>query len=94
MAVRQYFIRQFLEGSIKVLANYQVLATGFDAPKTATIVISRPVFSPVRYMQMVGRGLRGPRNGGTEVCENITVLDNLLEYGNRLAYHYFVDYYE
>ena len=66
VAVRQYFIRRFLEGRIQVLANYLVLATGFDAPKTATIVISRPVFSPVRYMQMVGRGLRGPKNGGTE----------------------------
>jgi hypothetical protein len=59
--VRQYFIRQFLECRIKVLANYLVLATGF--------VISRPVFSPVRYMQMVGRGLRGPKNGGTETCK-------------------------
>ena len=93
VAVRQYFIRQFLECRIKVLANYQVLATGFEAPKTATIVISRPVFSPVRYMQMVGRGLRGPKNGGTETCKIITVVDNLLEYGNRLAYHYFVEYY-
>jgi superfamily II DNA or RNA helicase len=66
MAVRQYFIRQFLNGRIKVLANYQVLATGFDAPKTETIVISRPVFSPVRYMQLshivlnsIGHQLRG-----------------------------------
>jgi hypothetical protein len=33
------FIRQFLECRIKVLANYQVLATGFDAAKTSTIVI-------------------------------------------------------
>ena len=75
VAVRLYFIRQFLECRIKVLANYQVLATGFDAPKTATIVISRPVFSPVRYMQMVGRGLRGPKNGGTETCKIITVVE-------------------
>jgi superfamily II DNA or RNA helicase len=93
VAVRQYFIRHFLDGRIKVLANYQVLATGFDAPKTATIVISRPIFSSVRYMQMVGRGLRGPKNGGTETCKIITVVDNLLEYGDRLAYHYFVDHY-
>jgi superfamily II DNA or RNA helicase len=92
-AVRQYFIRQFLEDRIKVLANYQVLATGFDAPKTATIVISRPVFSAVRYMQMVGRGLRGPENGGTEKCRIITVVDNLLQYGDRLAYHYFLRHY-
>jgi superfamily II DNA or RNA helicase len=93
VAVRQYFIRHFLDGRIKVLANYQVLATGFDAPKTATIVISRPVFSPVRYMQMVGRGLRGPRNGGTETCKIITVVDNLAQYGDRLAYHYFMRHY-
>jgi superfamily II DNA or RNA helicase len=92
-AVRQYFIRQFLDCHIKVLANYQVLATGFDAPKTATIVISRPVFSPARYMQMVGRGLRGPKNGGTETCRIITVVDNLLQYGDRLAYHYFIRQY-
>jgi superfamily II DNA or RNA helicase len=92
-AVRQYFIRQFLDGGIKVLTNYQVLATGFDAPKTATIVISRPVFSPVRYMQMVGRGLRGPKNGGTETCKVITVVDNLLQYGDLLAYHYFIRHY-
>jgi superfamily II DNA or RNA helicase len=77
VSVRQYFIRQFLDGRIKVLANYQVLATGFDAPKTATIVISRPVFSAVRYMQMVGRGLRGPKNGGTKICKIITVLVRL-----------------
>ena len=92
-AVRQYFIRRFQQGTIKVLANYQVLTTGFDAPKTSTIIISRPVFSPVRYMQMVGRGLRGPKNGGTEVCKIITVIDNLREYADRLAYHYFVKYY-
>jgi superfamily II DNA or RNA helicase len=93
VAVRQFFIRQFLEGSIKVLANYQVLATGFDAPKTATILISRPVFSPLRYMQMVGRGLRGPRNGGTETCKIITVVDNLFQYKDKLAYHYFKEFY-
>ncbi|MYC70304.1 MAG: HigA family addiction module antidote protein [Gemmatimonadetes bacterium] len=92
-AVRQYFIRQFQQGAIKVLANYQVLTTGFDAPKTSTIVIARPVFSPVRYMQMIGRGLRGPKNGGTDVCKIITVVDNLLQYGDRLAYHYFMKYY-
>ncbi len=90
---RSVSIRQFLEGRVKVLANYQVLATGFDAPKTATIVISRPVFSPVRYMQMVGRGLRGPENGGTEMCRIITVVDNLVQYGDRLAYHYFMRHY-
>lgn len=94
-SARQYFIRQFQNGKIKVLCNYGVLATGFDAPKTEVIVISRPVFSPVRYMQMVGRGLRGEKNGGTETCNVVTVLDNIEEYSDRLAYHtYFTPYYQ
>lgn len=92
-AVRQYFVRRFQDGDIKVLTNYQVLSTGFDAPRVSTIVISRPVFTPSRYIQMVGRGLRGPKHGGTEKCRIITVIDNLLEYQNRLAYHYFMDHY-
>jgi superfamily II DNA or RNA helicase len=85
---RQYFIRRFRAGEIRVLCNHSVLTTGFDAPKSDMILISRPVFSPVRYMQMVGRGLRGPANGGTENCRIVTVEDNILSYRDRLAYHY------
>lgn len=94
-SARQYFIREFQKRNIKVLCNYGVLTTGFDAPKTDVIVISRPVFSPVRYMQMVGRGLRGEKNGGTATCRLVTILDNILEYSDRLAYHsYFTPYYK
>jgi superfamily II DNA or RNA helicase len=94
-SARQYFIRLFQSGDIKVLCNYGVLTTGFDAPMTDVIVISRPVFSPVRYMQMVGRGLRGEKNGGTATCRVVTVLDNIVEYSNRLAYHkYFTPYFQ
>lgn len=71
---------------MKVLCNYGVLTTGFDAPKTDVIVISRPMFSPVRYMQMVGRGLRGDKNGGTATCRIVTVFDNIIDYSERLAY--------
>ena len=94
-SARQYFIRQFQNEDIKVLCNYAVLTTGFDAPKTDMIVISRPVFSPVRYMQMVGCGFRGEKNGGTATCRIVTVLDNIIEYSDRLAYHtYFTPYYQ
>lgn len=85
---RQHFIRRFRAGELRVLCNHSVLTTGFDAPRSDMIVISRPVFSPVRYMQMVGRGLRGPANGGTDSCEVTTVEDNILNYRDRLAYHY------
>ncbi|ESY08869.1 DEAD/DEAH box helicase family protein [Mesorhizobium sp. C386A] len=85
---RQHFVRRFRSEELRVMCNHSVLTTGFDAPKADMILISRPVFSPVRYMQMVGRGLRGPANGGTEACEIVTVQDNILSYQDRLAYHY------
>ncbi|PYD49490.1 hypothetical protein CFR79_14400 [Komagataeibacter saccharivorans] len=85
---RQHFIRRFRSGELRVLCNHSVLTTGFDAPRSDMVLVSRPVFSPVRYMQMVGRGLRGPANGGTETCEVATVEDNILSYRDRLAYHY------
>ena len=46
-----------------MICNAVVFATGFDAPGVDLVLIARPVFSPVRFMQMVGRGLRGPKNG-------------------------------
>ncbi len=71
-SVRRNFLDRFQRGQIKVLCNHTVLTTGFDAPKIDMIMISRQVFSPVRYMQMVGRGLRGIKNGGTPRCKIVT----------------------
>jgi superfamily II DNA or RNA helicase len=85
---RRYFLERFREGQIRVLCNHSVLSTGFDAPKTDMVLIARQVFSPVRYMQMVGRGLRGEKNGGTESCRIVTVLDNLGRFADRHPYHY------
>jgi hypothetical protein len=46
-------------------------------------------------MQMVGRGLRGEKNGGTATCRVVTVLDNIVEYSGRLAYRtYFTPYFQ
>jgi superfamily II DNA or RNA helicase len=71
-----------------VVCNHSVLTTGFDAPKTDMILIARQVFSRVRYMQMVGRGLRGPKNGGTEHCKIVTVDDNLGRFDNARHWQY------
>lgn len=59
----------------QVLCNFGVLTTGFDAPKTSAAVIARPTKSLVLYSQMVGRATRGPRAGGNETCEILTVHD-------------------
>ncbi len=79
-SARRAAVAAFRRGEIRVIANAVLFATGFDAPSVDMILIARPVFSPVRFMQMVGRGLRGPRNGGTARCRIVTVRDNILGY--------------
>lgn len=87
-ASRRHFLERFQAGEIRVLCNHSVLTTGFDAPKTDMVLIARQVFSPVRYMQMVGRGLRGTANGGTSSCRIVTVMDNLGRFEDKHPYHY------
>ena len=61
-----------------VLVNFGVLTTGFDAPTASAAVIARPTKSLVLYSQMVGRAIRGPKSGGTDTCEVVTVVDRSL----------------
>ena len=92
-SARRYFLERFQRGEIRVLCNHSVLSTGFDAPKTDMVLISRAIFSPVRYMQIVGRGLRGEKNGGTARCRIVTVIDNLGRFQDRHPYHYCQQYF-
>ena len=59
---------------------------GFDAPKTRAILVARPVYSPNLYFQMIGRGLRGPLNGGDDRCLILNVRDNIEGFGEALAF--------
>ena len=74
---REHIIRRFKRagGPHRILINFGVLTTGFDAPAASAALIARPTKSLVLYSQMVGRVIRGPRAGGTERCEVITVVD-------------------
>jgi len=74
-------IERFKNGDLNILLNFGVLTTGFDAPKINTVIIARPTLSVVLYSQMVGRGLRGLKNGGNKVNRLITLRDNL-KHGN------------
>lgn len=93
-AARRDFLERFQRGTARVLCNHSVLTTGFDAPKTDMVLIARQVFSPVHYMQMVGRGLRGEMNGGTARCRVVTVLDNLGRFQDRHPYNYCRRYFD
>ena len=93
-ATRRMYIDAFKKGQIEFLLNYGVLTTGFDAPKTEYIVVCRPTTSVVLYEQIVGRGLRGPRFGGTDTCTIIDFADNLSRLGKPLAYRRFNEFWD
>lgn len=80
--VRKQAITDFKSGKLKVLINYGVLSTGFDAPKLNTLIVARPTKSIVLYSQIVGRALRGPANGGNKKNKLITIKDNLVGFPN------------
>ncbi|WP_445282922.1 DEAD/DEAH box helicase [Streptomyces sp. DSM 118148] len=86
---RRRRIEEFREGRIRVLTNYGVLTQGFDAPATRVVVVARPVYSTNVYQQMIGRGLRGPRNGGKPTCLILNVRDNIANFDTRLAFTQF-----
>ena len=86
MAARRSAVEQFRSGELKVLVNYGVFREGFDAPKTRAIIVARPVYSPNLYFQMIGRGLRGELNGGSDRCLVLNVKDNILNYEEQLAF--------
>ena len=73
---RRELIDGFKRSEIQVLANCDLLTQGFDAPGVTALYIARPTFSPNAYIQMAGRGLRGPRNGGKEECLIVDMADN------------------
>ncbi|MFJ5960479.1 DEAD/DEAH box helicase [Pseudarthrobacter oxydans] len=83
---RRSIIEDFRNGRIRVLTNFDVLTQGFDAPKVDAVYVCRPTFSPNKYIQMIGRGLRGPLNGGSEEVLIVNVKDNLDQYGHQLAF--------
>ncbi|MGK5170489.1 DEAD/DEAH box helicase [Geodermatophilus sp. CPCC 205761] len=88
-AERRYYVERFRKGDIRVITNYAVLAQGFDAPAVRAVYVTRPTFSPNVYQQMIGRGLRGHHNGGSDEVLIVNVQDNFDQFGERLAFYDF-----
>ena len=67
---RRKTVEDYRNGDVQVLVNYDILTTGFDAPLTDSVIILRGTddLDQPLITQMIGRGLRGPRFGGTEEC--------------------------
>ncbi|WP_123446709.1 MULTISPECIES: DEAD/DEAH box helicase [unclassified Rathayibacter] len=83
---RRAAVERFKSGEAQFLINCDLLTQGFDAPTVRALYIARPTFSPNRYIQMVGRGLRGHKNGGTDICTIVNVADTFDQFGIDLAY--------
>jgi len=75
--LRARYIEDFKHDSndVRILVNFGVLTTGFDAPRTSAALIARPTKSLVLYSQMVGRAIRGIKAGGNAKADIVTVVD-------------------
>ncbi|NJW54161.1 DEAD/DEAH box helicase [Salinimicrobium oceani] len=58
--------------SLSVLVNHQILSTGIDVPGMNSIMVLSDINSPTLALQILGRAMRGPKNGGN--YENIIFL--------------------
>ena len=60
---------------LEVIVSVDVFIEGLDAPKVKSVFLARPTLSSRVYLQMVGRGLRGPAVGGTHRCIIVDCVD-------------------
>jgi len=82
----------FRKGMLNILINYDILSTGVDLPNVRRLILTRPIGSPILFSQMLGRALRGPKNGGSDTNTVITIRDNLLNYTNEnMIYQHFAN---
>jgi superfamily II DNA or RNA helicase len=55
---RAAVVESFRDGRLQILCNVGLFLEGFDAPRTAVVVMARPTKSPVLYSQVLGRATR------------------------------------
>ncbi len=69
-------IDKFRKGEIDVLINVNILTEGTDLPNVQSIFLARPTISSILMTQMIGRGLRGLKAGGTKEAYIVSFIDN------------------
>lgn len=75
---RESLLEEFKNGDIELMINYGVLSTGVDVPRLEAVVIARPITSIVLFSQIIGRALRGVKNGGRERNTILSLRDNVI----------------
>jgi superfamily II DNA or RNA helicase len=59
---RRQLVKDFSEGRLQFLTNYNIFSEGFDCPQASLVVMGRPTKSILVYTQQLGRVLR-PSDG-------------------------------
>lgn len=76
-------IEQFRKGKLEVLINVNILTEGTDVPNVQSIFLARPTISSILMTQMIGRGLRGTKAGGTKDAYIVSFID---EWQNKISW--------
>jgi superfamily II DNA or RNA helicase len=66
--VRKQLLQDFTnkENNLNILVNHLILSTGIDVPGMNSIMILGEINSPSLGLQILGRAMRGPKNGGNK----------------------------
>lgn len=54
------------QSDLNILINHQILSTGIDVPGMNSIIVLSEINSPSLALQILGRAMRGKKNGGNE----------------------------
>ena len=76
-------IDSFRNGDLEVLINVNILTEGTDVPNVQTVFLTRPTNSTILMSQMIGRGLRGLKAGGTKEAFIVSFVD---DWRNKVAW--------
>lgn len=77
---REEIFKKFTEKKLYVILNHEILSTGIDLPKVDKLILTRPIGSIVLYSQIMGRALRGIKNGGNAKNIIVNIQDNLTNF--------------
>lgn len=89
-ADRIHILQDFKDKKYNILINLDILSTGIDLPNINKVIIARPINSPNLISQILGRALRGPKNGGNSYNTIINIKDNLINFpGASFLYNYY-----
>lgn len=74
---RRKLIQRFADGDVKILCSANLITEGFDIPAIGCVIILVHTVSIIKYLQMIGRGLRkDPGKDNCVVLDHARLIDN------------------